>query len=722
MEEKHLNVSIAGKTLTFKTGKIARQAGGAVTVQLGETLVMATACRSSEASKEIDFLPLRVDYCEKFSSAGKTLGGFLKREGRPTERETLICRLIDRPIRPMIAKGYYNEIQLIANVFSYDGENTPEPLAICAASAALTISDIPLSKPLGAVRVGMIDGNFIINPTLEEQKESVLDLMLAGTDDAILMIEGYCDFLTEEQLLQAVEEGHQAISEICKSLTEWQTEIGKEKHLGELRLTTDELKKAIAKIANSDLEAAYQIREKKERGKALGAAQEKVLAELCAEGAEKFPAVDVKIAFKKACAHVVRSMIVKDKVRIDGRKCEDVRPITIETDVLPRTHGSALFTRGETQSLSVCTLGGDNAAQRYETLDEDNYRKFFLQYSFPPYSVGEVGRMGSPGRREVGHGKLAERALTAVIPSHESFPYTTRLEANITESNGSSSMAAICGGILSMMSAGVPINRPIAGIAMGLVLEDKNFAVLSDILGDEDFLGDMDFKVAGDGEGITAFQLDIKVEGITKEIMQVALAQAKQGRTHILGKMLEACPKSKESLSQYAPRIETVRIKPSYIATVIGPGGKQIRAIVDETGVDINIDDDGIISICSASAEGMEKAKEIIHNLTAEVEVGKTYRGKITSVVNFGVFVKIFNQEGLCHISQLSHERLETIEGLFNEGDLIDVKVLEKNDRGQIALSHKALLKRPDHLPPEDESRERRPQRKRAPQKTRSRG
>jgi polyribonucleotide nucleotidyltransferase len=725
MEEKQLTVSLSGKTLTFKTGKIARQAHGAVTVQMGDTLLLATACRSPEASKEIDFLPMRVDYCEKFSSAGKTLGGFIKREGRPTERETLVCRLIDRPIRPMIANGYYNEMQIIVNVLSYDGENSPEPLAICAASAALVISDIPLVKPLGAVRVGMIDDKFIINPTLAEQKESILDLMLAGTDDAILMIEGYCDFLSEEQLLAAVEEGHQAIKEICQGLTDWQNELGKDKVYGELRITSDELKKELEAIAEADLKKAYTIKEKQGRSAACAEAQAKVFEALCVEGAEKFPKVDVKIAFKKLCAKIVRSSVLATKTRIDGRKCEDVRQINIETDLLPRTHGSALFTRGETQSISVCTLGSENSAQRFESLDEDGLRKFYLQYSFPPYSVGEVGRMGPAGRREVGHGKLAERALTAIMPKHEDFPYTVRLEANITESNGSSSMAAICGGALSMMAAGVPLKRPIAGIAMGLILEKENFAVLSDILGDEDFLGDMDFKIAGDGDGITAFQLDIKVEGITKEIMQVALAQARDGRVHILDKMLEACPKTSDKLSQYAPRIESIRIKPSYIATIIGPGGKQIRAIVDETGVEIDINDEGIINICSTSAEGMQKAKDIIKNLTSEMEVGQTYRGKITSVVNFGVFVKVFNQEGLCHISQLSHERLDTVEGIFKEGDLIDVKVLEKNDRGQIALSHKALLKRPDHLKdvPEDEGRPpRRSNNDRRPQKSRSRG
>ena len=695
MEEKHLTVSVGGKTLTFKTGKIARQAHGSVVVEMGETHVFASACRSDTSSKDIDFLPMRVDYCEKFSSAGKTLGGFIKREGRPTERETLVCRLIDRPIRPMLEIGYYNELQIFTYVFSYDGSNSPEPLAICAASAALTISDIPLVKPIGAVRVGIVDGRFVINPTLQEQEKSPLDLLMAGTEEAILMIEGYCDFLTEEQLLEAIEEGHTAIKTICQALSDWQAEIGKPKVMGDLRVTTEELKSAILSIAEKDLQAAYDISDKLERNSAVAAAKEKVTEALCPEeGEAKFSPVDVKIAFKKTCSEIVRHMVLKNHIRIDKRRCDEVRQIDVETGILPRTHGSALFTRGETQALAVCTLGGENAAQRYEDLNKDDTRKFYLQYAFPPFCVGEVGRAGPPGRREVGHGKLAERALARSVPKQEDFPYTIRLESTITESNGSSSMASVCGGCVAMMSAGVPIKRPIAGIAMGLILEGDSFAILSDILGDEDALGDMDFKITGDQTGITAFQLDIKCEGITKSIMEAALAQAKEGRVHILNKMLEVCPKSAEQLSTYAPRIETIRVKPSMIATLIGPGGKQVRAIIEETGVEIDINDDGIVNVVSASGEGMAKAKSMIQELTGEVEAGKTYRGRITSVVNFGIFVKIFSQEGLCHISELSHERLDTIEGVFKVGDLIDVKVKEINNRGQIVLSHKILLQK----------------------------
>ena len=695
-DQKHASVSVGGKEIIFETGKIARQANGSVMLRCGDTAILSTACMSKTASNEIDFLPLRVDYFEKFSSAGKTLGGFLKREGKPTEKEVLTCRLIDRPIRPMFVDGFYKEVQLQATVLSFDGVNQTEPLAICAASAALVISDIPLIKPIGAVRVGMVDDQFIINPTYEEMEKSKLDLILAGTDDAILMIEGYCDFLTEEELLNAVEEGHSAIKKICNALLDFQKLAGKEKNHEDLRQIPEELTTELRKLSEEKLTKALEISKKEEREVAFEEIKSEVMETLFPEGEEpKFNPVDAKIAFKKISSRLLRDKILDTGKRPDGRTTEEVRPIHIDVSPLPRTHGSVLFTRGETQAIAVCTLGGKNSGQRFETLTEDGVKSFYLHYAFPPYSVGEVGRVGPPGRREIGHGKLAERALSATIPSQEDFPYTIRLESNITESNGSSSMASICGGCLSMMTAGVPVKKPIAGIAMGLILEKDRFAVLSDILGLEDALGDMDFKIAGDTRGITAFQLDIKVEGISKEIMKTALAQAKEGRIHILSKMLDACPKTAESLSVYAPRIETMQVKPSKIGTLIGPGGKQIRAIVDETGVEIDIDDDGKVNISSTSSEAMEKAKEIIHNLTADVEIGKTYKGKIVSVVAFGVFVAIFSKEGLCHISELAHQRIENITDHFNEGDYIDVKVIDINDRGQIKLSHKALLPAP---------------------------
>ncbi len=695
LESKSVTVSIGGREITFESGKIARQAGGSVMVRSGDTMLLATACMGP-ALDEVDFLPLRVDYQEKFSSAGKTLGGFIKREGRPTEKEILTCRLIDRPIRPMFEDGYYNDTQVITTVLSYDGIHQTEPLAICAASAALVISEIPFIKPIGAVRVGMIEGNFVVNPTVEEMKSSVLDLVLAGTEDAILMIEGYCDFLSEDQVMEAIATGHEAIKAICHSLSDLQKLVGKEKNREDLRFLPEGLMDEVDNIMKTPLQDAIRIIEKTVREEALSAIREKVKETLLPEEDPKYKEFEVAMAMKKVTAHHMRQMILKEKKRCDGRGTADVRQIWVEMDPLPRTHGSVLFTRGETQSIAVCTLGGESMGQRFETLDEaDGLRNFYLQYSFPPYSVGEVGRMGPPGRREVGHGKLAERSLEATIPAKDNFPYTIRLESNITESNGSSSMASVCGGCLAMMGAGVPIKRPIAGIAMGLILEDENYAILSDILGMEDALGDMDFKIAGDEKGITAFQLDIKVEGINPQIMKVALAQAKEGRIHILQKMLEACPKSNEKLSQYAPRIETIRIKPSQIGTVIGPGGKQIRAIVEETGVDINIDDDGNVSIASTSADGMERARQIIHDLTAEAEIGKTYKGKVVTIKDFGLFVAFLNVQGLCHISEIAHERIENIYDHYKEGDQIEVKVLDIDKNGKIRLSRKATLEAP---------------------------
>lgn len=697
LKEHTMTLSIGGRDLTFKTGKIARQAGGAVMLQSGETIVLSTACAATKPGENIDFFPLRVDYQEKFSSTGKTLGGFIKREGRPTEKEILTSRLIDRPLRPMFEDGYFNEVQVLAYVLSYDGIHSPDPLAITAASAALAISEIPLIKPIGGVRVGLINGEFIINPTVEEQKKSQLDLILAGTEDAILMIEGYADFLTEEQLLDAVEEGHVAIRQICQGLQDWQRTIGKPKVVGELRLPSKELMHEVEKLVGKSVKEAFHIKEKLVREEAIAAASALLMEKLCpADGSGKHAKLDVQAAFKKVQAHEMRQMILKENRRADGRTCDQIRPIAIETGLLPRTHGSALFTRGETQALAVTTLGGETMAQRYEDLEGENSRKFYLQYSFPPFSVGEVGRMGSPGRREIGHGKLAERALAMTLPKQESFPYTIRLESNITESNGSSSMASVCGGCLALMDAGVPIRHPIAGIAMGLILEGNHHAILSDILGTEDALGDMDFKVAGDAKGITAFQLDIKIEGITHQIMQAALAQAKQGRLHILQKMIEVCPKAKEQLSVYAPRIETMQIKPSKIGIVIGPGGKQIRAIVEETGAQIDINDSGIVSISATSTESMEKAKEIIWGLTAEAEIGKTYKGEVVSVVDFGCFVEILpGKEGLCHVSELAHQRVQNVRDICKEGDMMEVKVLDINDRGQIKLSRKALLPAP---------------------------
>lgn len=689
-----LSIDIDGHTITFETGKIARQAGGAVLVRCGETLVFSTACAASSSDPGVDFLPLRVDYQEKFSSAGKTVSGFIKREGRPAEREILVSRLIDRPLRPLFEDGYYNEVQVLSYVWSYDGTNSPDVLAICGASLALVLSDIPLIKPVGAVRVGLIDGRFVINPTVEQQGKSSLDLVLAGTQDAILMIEGSCDFLTEEQVLEAIALGHKNIQTICKAFSGWQKQIGKEKNRTHLRPLPEKLVKEVKVIAEPLLDKALRIGDKKKREVELGAVDAAVKQALLPEGKEgAYTPQQVGEAIKKVSSDKMRHMILNEKIRSDGRSLTDIRTIDIEQSMLPRAHGSSLFTRGETQSLAVCTLGGEGMAQRFETLDTEGAQRFYLQYFFPPFSVGEVGRIGSPGRREIGHGKLAERSLLATLPRKEQFPYIIRIESNITESNGSSSMATVCGGCLAMMDAGVPIKRPVAGIAMGLILEDNRYVILSDILGLEDALGDMDFKVAGDTEGITAFQMDIKVEGITLEIMAAALAQAKEGRLHILGKMLAVCPTYKPEMSRYAPRIETLQVKPSKIATVIGPGGKQIRAIIEQTGVQIDINDDGLVSIAATDLASIEKAKSIILGLTADIEIGRIYSGKVKSVVPFGAFVEILpGKEGLCHISEFDVARIENMADHVKEGDTVSVKVIDINERGQIKLSRKATL------------------------------
>lgn len=689
MKKESIEIAVGEKTLKLETGKIARQANGSVMLRCGDTMILATACASPAPGEGIDFFPLRVDYQEKYSSVGRTAGGFLKREGRPSEREILTCRLIDRPLRPMFAEGYYNEVQLLSYVLSYDGLTMPDVLAITASSAALVLSDIPLIKPIGAVRVGLINSRFVINPTSEEMKESSLDLVIAGTEDAILMIEGFSDFLSEEQVLEAIEAGQKAIHEICTQLAAWGKRIGREKKLDTLRKTPKEAIEAVHAFCHDRLVKTLRIGNKQQREKEVAV----LYQELLAAHQEALGSFDLKISFKNLQSDLMRKMILDEKKRIDGRALNEIRPISIEQSLLPRTHGSSLFTRGETQTIAVCTLGGENAAQRYEDLHGEGHQRFYLQYFFPPFSVGEVGRIGAPGRREVGHGKLAERALSAVLPKMDEFPYVIRLESNITESNGSSSMASVCGGCLAMMDAGVPIKSPVAGIAMGLVLEGKRHAVLSDILGAEDALGDMDFKITGNENGITAFQMDIKVEGITHAIMKDALHAAKEGRIHILKKMLEVCPKTREEMSSFAPRIEMVQIKPSKIGIVIGPGGKQIRAIIEETGAQIDINDSGQVSITSNNAEAMARAKKIIHDLTAEVEIGKTYTGRIVSIVPFGVFVEIFGKEGLCHISEISKNRVQNIHDLsFREGDSLEVKVLDVNDRGQIKLSHKATL------------------------------
>lgn len=705
MQRQRITVDVEGKTWTFETGLLANQANGAVTIQVGNTLVLATACASSQPSPEVDFLPLRVDYQEKFSSSGKTPGGFIKREGKPSERETLVCRLIDRPLRPMFADGYFNEVQVLSLCLSYDQSHSPDILAICAASAALIISDIPFQKPIAAVRVGRIEDQWVINPSFEQQKNSSLDLVLAGTEEAILMIEGSCNFLTETQVLEAIERGHGVIRTICRTLKEWKEKVGKPKATFVPQVPGPRLLQAIRDSIGAQVAEAFLIPKKQDREEVLSALYCKAREQFLPEASDPdFSSVKVQLALKQVSSNVMREMILKDRRRADGRGVEEIRPITILQGILPCAHGSSLFTRGETQALAVCTLGGSSSGQRYEDLHGEGTHRFFLQYTFPPFSVGEVGRMGAPGRREIGHGKLAERALSFSIPSIESFPYTIRVESTILACNGSSSMASVCGGCLALMDAGVPISRPVAGIAMGLILQDQQFVILSDILGTEDALGDMDLKVAGDREGITAFQMDIKVEGITQEILKQALSQAFKGRIHILEAMLSVSPSSKSEVADHAPRIETLQIARSLIGKVIGPGGKQIREIIETTGAEIDIDESGTISITARNADSMQQAKEMIRSLTAppapEVEVGKIYTGKIASVVDFGCFIEINGREYLCHVSELAHERIKDPRELFKVGQPLEVKVIGTNDRGQIKLSRKVLLPKPVTAPP----------------------
>ncbi|NGX58543.1 MAG: Polyribonucleotide nucleotidyltransferase [Chlamydiae bacterium] len=695
MKRNTITVPLGDQEITFETGKVAKQANGSVIVKMGETIVFATACAADKPTEGLDFLPLQVHYQEKFSSAGKTLGGYLKREGRPSEREILTSRLIDRPIRPMFEEGYCCETQVLAYVWSYDGVHSPGPLALCAAAAALVISDIPLVKPIGAVRVGMVEGKFVVNPTIAQQQVSTLDLLMAGTEDAVLMIEGYCDFLTEEQVLEAIEFGHGFIKDICHALAKWREEVGKPKNRDGLRPpVSDEIKQTVYSIMEPKLASVLRIKDKLERETAQSEMKKEVMDKFFPEGEEsEHDPLEISTVFKKIQADYLRKMVLNENLRCDGRKTTDIRFIDIEQGLLPRVHGSSLFTRGETQSMAVCTLGGETMAQRYETLDGDGSRRFYLQYSFPPFSVGEVRRMGPPGRREIGHGKLAERALSFSLPDREKFPYTIRLESNITESNGSSSMASVCGGCLALMNAGVPIKRPVSGIAMGLILEGKQFAILSDILGIEDSLGDMDFKITGDGDGITAFQMDIKVEGITVEIMAAALKQAREGRIHILNKMLEVAPTYATEMSIHAPRIASIKVKISQIGAIIGPGGSKIREIMAESGAEIDINDDGIVNIAAPGKEGLDIAIAMVEGLTAEVEIGKIYEGLVKKIMPFGIFVEILpGKEGLCHISEYDNQRIEDLNDVVKEKQTVTVKVLDINDRGQIKLSRKATL------------------------------
>ncbi|MCP1336433.1 polyribonucleotide nucleotidyltransferase [Futiania mangrovi] len=680
-----------GRTLTLETGRMARQADGAVLATYGDTTVLATVVAARQPKPGLDFFPLTVNYQEKFYAAGKIPGGFFKREGRPTDKETLTSRLIDRPIRPLFFEGFKNETQVVATVLSHDMENDPDVVAMVAVSAALTVSGVPFMGPIGGARVGFKDGAFVLNPTYAELPESKLDLVVAGTAEAVMMVESEAQELSEDEMLGAVMFGHEQMQPVIDMIIDLAEEAGKEPW--PLPQPADKDVQARVKDAvRAGLAEAYSIVDKTERRARVDAVRDALMADLAPEfEAGTLSEGEVKTAFKKAEQDVVRGQILDTGKRIDGRDLVTVRQIVCETGVLPRTHGSALFTRGETQALCVMTLGTGEDEQIIDALEGNSRQRFLLHYNFPPYSVGEVGRMGSPGRREIGHGKLAWRALRAALPSPEEFPYTLRLVSEITESNGSSSMATVCGGTLAMLDAGVPLKRPVAGIAMGLIKEEDRFAVLSDILGDEDHLGDMDFKVAGTEAGVTSLQMDIKIAGITKDIMQKALGQAKDGRMHILGEMTKAQAGTGQ-LSDYAPRIEVMNIPVDKIREVIGTGGKVIRDIVETSGAKVDISDDGTIKIASPNKSAIDAARKRIHEIVAEPEVGAIYEGRVVKVVDFGAFVNFFGaRDGLVHISQLAKERVAKTTDVVNEGDIVKVKLLGFDDRGKVRLSMKVV-------------------------------
>jgi polyribonucleotide nucleotidyltransferase len=682
-----------GRPLTLETGRLARQADGAVFASYGDTTVIATVVAAKQPKEGIDFLPLTVNYQEKYFAAGRIPGGYFKREGRPTEKETLTSRLIDRPIRPLFADGWRCDTQVIVTTLSHDLENDPDILAMVAASAALTLSGAPFMGPIGGARVGFINNEYVLNPQLDEMAESKLDLVVAGTQDAVLMVESEAKELSEEIMLGAVMFGHRHFQPVIEAIIKLAEKAAKEPR--ELTVADNAaLEKEMLGLVEKELRSAYAIPDKMARHKGVEAAKAKVMAHFLPEGAEnpKYPKLQVSGVFKDLEAKIVRWNILDTGNRIDGRDVKTVRPIVCEVGVLPRTHGSALFTRGETQALVVSTLGTGEDEQWIDALQGTYKESFLLHYNFPPFSVGETGRVGAPGRREIGHGKLAWRALHPVLPDKTEFPYTIRVVSEITESNGSSSMATVCGASLSLMDAGVPLKRPTAGIAMGLILEDKRFAVLSDILGDEDHLGDMDFKVAGTDQGVTSLQMDIKIAGITEEIMRVALSQAKDGRLHILGEMSKAITSARAELGEHAPRIETMKIPVDKIREVIGSGGKVIREIVEKTGAKIDIQDDGTIKIASAKAESINAAINWIKSIASEPEVGHIYEGTVVKVMDFGAFVNFFGaKDGLVHISQLAARRVQKTSDVVKDGDKVKVKLLGFDERGKVRLSMKVV-------------------------------
>ncbi len=682
-------------TVTMETGEIARQASGAVLLSMDGTVVLATVVGKTEGKAGQDFFPLTVDYIEKTYAAGKIPGSFFKREGRPSEFETLTSRLIDRPIRPLFPEGFFNEVQVVIHTLSLNPEVDADIAAMIATSAALSVSGIPFSGPIGAARVGYINGEYVLNPGQTQRKDSQMDLVVAGTETAVLMVESEAKQLSEEVMLGAVVFGHEQGRIAINAIHELVRDAGKPVWDWKAPARDDVLIAKVAALAQEKLAAAYQIRNKQARTHATREVTTWTKMGLKAEGVE-FDSVAMDGMLFDIEAKIVRSQILAGDPRIDGRDTRTVRPIEIRASVLPRTHGSALFTRGETQALVVTTLGTERDAQRIDALAGEFEDRFMLHYNMPPFATGETGRVGSPKRREIGHGRLAKRALVAVLPSKDEFPYTMRVVSEVTESNGSSSMASVCGGCLSLMDAGVPLKAHVAGIAMGLIKEENRFAVLTDILGDEDHLGDMDFKVAGTTNGITALQMDIKIQGITKEIMQVALAQAKEARMHILGKMQEAMGEAKAEISSFAPRLTTLKINPEKIRDVIGKGGAVIRGLQEETGTQINIDEDGTITIASTDPAKAEEAKKRIEQITAEVEIGKVYEGPITKILDFGALVNLLpGKDGLLHISQIANERVEKVTDYLKEGQIVKVKVLETDEKGRVKLSMKALLDRP---------------------------
>jgi polyribonucleotide nucleotidyltransferase len=683
----------AGRKLVLETGKIARQADGAVVATYGETTVLATVVSAKEPKAGIDFLPLTCNYQEKTYAAGRIPGGYFKREGRPTEKETLVSRLIDRPIRPLFADGYRCDTQVIVTTMSHDMENDPDVVAMIAASAALTLSGAPFMGPIGAARVGFIGGEYVLNPQVDEMSESTLDLVVAGTGDAVLMVESEAKELSEDIMLGAVMFGHRHFQPVIEAIIRLAEKAAKEPRDFQ-PADNAALEKEILALIEQDLRKAYAIAAKAERYKAVDVVKRKVLEQFCPEGADnaKYNKQQVAGTFKEVEAKIVRWNILDTGKRIDGRDVKTVRPILSEVGILPRAHGSALFTRGETQAIVVATLGTGEDEQYVDALTGTYKETFLLHYNFPPFSVGETGRIGSPGRREIGHGKLAWRAIHPVLPPATEFPYTIRVVSEITESNGSSSMATVCGTSLALMDAGVPLRAPTAGIAMGLILEDKRYAVLSDILGDEDHLGDMDFKVAGTAKGVTSLQMDIKIAGINEEIMRVALSQAKDGRLHILGEMNKAITTARAELGEHAPRIEVFQIPTDKIREVIGTGGKVIREIVEKTGAKINVEDDGTVKVASASADSIKAAINWIKSIASDPEVGHIYEGKVVKVMDFGAFVNFFGaKDGLVHISHLAQNRVQKTSDVVKEGDVVKVKLLGFDDRGKVRLSMKAV-------------------------------